>query len=73
MTDRVNLAEKLALFGDHWKPRTVAQLTRPQLLGKHQTFSTVTAGIIFGIDKRSFHISITLVLGLCSAHPPYHR
>jgi mannose-6-phosphate isomerase-like protein (cupin superfamily) len=26
MTDRVNLAEKLALFGDHWKPRTVAQL-----------------------------------------------
>ena len=26
MTDRINLAEKLALFGDHWKPRTVAQL-----------------------------------------------
>ena len=28
MTDRVNLAEKLALFGDHWKPRTVAQLNK---------------------------------------------
>jgi mannose-6-phosphate isomerase-like protein (cupin superfamily) len=26
MTERVNLAEKLALFVDHWKPRTVAQL-----------------------------------------------
>ena len=26
MTDSVNLAEKLALFGDHWQPRTVAQL-----------------------------------------------
>ncbi len=24
-TDRVNLAEKLALFADHWKPRTVAR------------------------------------------------
>jgi mannose-6-phosphate isomerase-like protein (cupin superfamily) len=25
MTDRVNLAEKLAGFGDHWRPRTVAR------------------------------------------------
>ena len=24
--EKVNLAAKLALFGDHWKPRTVAQL-----------------------------------------------
>jgi mannose-6-phosphate isomerase-like protein (cupin superfamily) len=25
-TDKVNLAEKLALFADHWRPRTVARL-----------------------------------------------
>lgn len=25
MTDKVNLAEKLALFADHWAPRTVAR------------------------------------------------
>ena len=32
MTDRVNLAEKLALFGDHWKPRTVAQLNNVDIM-----------------------------------------
>jgi mannose-6-phosphate isomerase-like protein (cupin superfamily) len=26
MTEKVNLAEKLALFADHWRPRTVARL-----------------------------------------------
>ena len=26
MTDKINLAEKLATFSDHWSPRTVAQL-----------------------------------------------
>jgi mannose-6-phosphate isomerase-like protein (cupin superfamily) len=26
MTEKVNLAAKLALFAEHWKPRTVAQL-----------------------------------------------
>ena len=26
MTGKINLAEKLAIFSDHWSPRTVAQL-----------------------------------------------
>ena len=26
MNDTINLAEKLALFSDHWSPRTIAQL-----------------------------------------------
>ena len=26
MVDKVNLTEKLALFGDHWHPRVVAEL-----------------------------------------------
>jgi len=26
MTDKINLADKLATFSDHWSPRTVAQL-----------------------------------------------
>jgi mannose-6-phosphate isomerase-like protein (cupin superfamily) len=26
MTEKVNLAEKLTLFADHWRPRTVARL-----------------------------------------------
>ena len=25
MTDRIDLAEKLSMFSDHWSPRTVAQ------------------------------------------------
>ena len=38
-------------------PKLWTRKARPQLLGKHQTFSTVTAGIVWGIDKGSFHIS----------------
>ena len=26
MNDKINLSEKLALFSDHWAPRTIAQL-----------------------------------------------
>ena len=26
MSDKINLAQKLAMFTDHWSPRTVAQL-----------------------------------------------
>jgi len=26
MTSKINLAEKFALFGDHWRPKTVASL-----------------------------------------------
>jgi hypothetical protein len=26
MTDKVNLAEKLALFSDHWSPKVVGEL-----------------------------------------------
>ncbi len=30
--DKVNLAEKLALFRDHWRPRTVAQLNEYDIM-----------------------------------------
>jgi len=29
--DKVNLAEKLALFGDHWNPRVIAELNGQQV------------------------------------------
>ena len=32
MTERVNLAEKLALFADHWKPRTVARFNECDIM-----------------------------------------
>ena len=32
MAERVNLAEKLALFADHWKPRTVARFNECDIM-----------------------------------------
>ena len=32
MNDKVNLAEKLARFSDHWAPRTVAQLNEYDIM-----------------------------------------
>lgn len=31
-TDKINLASKLALFQDHWKPRTVARLNEYDIM-----------------------------------------
>jgi mannose-6-phosphate isomerase-like protein (cupin superfamily) len=31
-TDKVNLAEKLACFGDHWQPRTVARFNECDIM-----------------------------------------
>lgn len=32
MTDKVTLAEKLALFADHWRPRTVARFNQCDIM-----------------------------------------
>jgi mannose-6-phosphate isomerase-like protein (cupin superfamily) len=32
MTERVNLAEKLTLFADHWRPRTVARFNECDIM-----------------------------------------
>jgi hypothetical protein len=32
MTERVNLAEKLTLFADYWKPRTVARFNECDIM-----------------------------------------
>ena len=34
MTEAINLAQKLALFSDHWRPRTVGRLNALDIMAR---------------------------------------